>query len=270
MMIGSMGSNQYSMGQMSAMGIRFSAQGMPGPTPQGPAMGGRPDPAEMFNKVDQDGSGGLDQTEFQTLAGKISEATGQEVDVNELFATYDTDGDGALSEDETHTAMEANRPAGPPPGGMMGPMGGMGAMRPGAAPDLSQIFSDADQDGDGSLDESEVQGVADMISQVTEQDIDAAELLAEFDEDGDGVLDEEETIAALEANRPEGPPPQEGMTFGSDGSGTTVSSGIERYMQVAGLGMEQSRSNDLFSMSGTNGNGNGYSGGWFNSVNTWS
>jgi Ca2+-binding EF-hand superfamily protein len=231
-------------------------------------MDGRPDPAAMFNKVDQDGSGGLDQTEFQTLAGKISEATGQEVDVDELFATYDTDGDGALSEEETHTAMKANRPAGPPPGGMMGPMGDMRAMPPGAAPDLSQIFSDADQDGDGTLDESEVQGLADMISQVTEQDIDAAELLAEFDEDGDGVLDEEETIAALEANRPEGPPPQEEMTFGSDGFGTTVSSGIERYMQVARLGMEQHQSNDLFSMS--NANGNGYSGGWLNSVNTWS
>lgn len=176
MMIGSMDSNNYGMGQMSAMVNRFPTQGVPGPMPQGPDMGGGPDPAAIFNKVDQDGSGGLDQIEFQTLAGKISAATGQEVDVEELFATCDTD--------------------------------------------------------------------------------------------GDGVLDEEETIAALEANRPEGPPPQEGMTFEAEGSGTAVSSGIERYLQVARLGMAQNRSNQLFSISGANGNAD--SCGRFNSVNTWS
>lgn len=174
MMIGSMGSNNYGMGQMSAMGSRFPTQGMPGPIPQGPAVGGHPDPAAIFNKVDQDGSGGLDQTEFQTLAGKISEATGREVDVEELFATYDGNGDGVLNEEETQAAMEANRPAGPPPGGgMMGPMGGLGGMPPGPAPDLSQIFNDADEDESGALGENEVQGLADMISQVAEQDIDS-------------------------------------------------------------------------------------------------
>jgi hypothetical protein len=176
MMIASMGSNQYAMGQMSAMGNRFSTRQIPGPMPQGAAPNNRPDPAAMVNKADRDGSGGLDQVEFQTLAAKISEATGQQVDVDELFATYDADGDGVLGKDET--------------------------------------------------------------------------------------------IAALEANPPEGPPPQKEMAIESGGSGTTVSFGIERYLQIARLGMEQQRSSDLFSISSDS--GNGYSGGWFNSVNTWS
>lgn len=271
MTIGSIGANNFYMGQMSAMMGRSPARAMSGPMPQDAAMGGPPDPAAVFNKVDQDGSGGLDQTEFQTLAGKISEATGEEVDVEELFATYDADGDGVLSEEETQTAMEANRPQGPPPGGMMGPMGGMGGMGGmpgGSGPDFSQIFGNTDEDGNGTLDESEVERMAEMISQATDQEVDAAELLAAFDADEDGVLNEEEATAALEANRPDGPPPQESMRSEAAGSMPAFPPGFERYLQAAALGMEQNQTNNLFSMDSTN--GNGYAGGWFNSVNTWS
>ena len=103
MTISSIGSGGYYTGQMSAMWGRTGS------------AGNRPDPSEMFDKVDKDGSGGLDQTEFLTLANKISEVKGEEVDTEELFATYDEDGDGVLSEEETQAAMEANRPEGPPP-----------------------------------------------------------------------------------------------------------------------------------------------------------
>lgn len=259
MMISSMGSNNYNMGQMSAMGSRS-------PT-QGEATGSRPDPAAIFNKVDEDSSGGLDQTEFQTLAGKISEATGEEVDVEELFATYDADEDGVLNEEETQTAMEANRPAGPPPGGPP-PGGGMGGMSGGAPPDLAQIFSDADEDESGALDESEVQDLAEMISQATEEEVDAADLIAAFDEDEDGVLNEEETTAALEANRPEGPPPQAGMQSEAAGS-SSLPPGFERYLEAAALGTEQNQTSNWFSSMGgdtTSGNASAV----FNSVNTWS
>ncbi len=119
MTISSIGSSIYYMGQMSATWSRSASAGMSGRMAQNTAMGDRPNPAEMFSKVDQDSSGGLDQTEFQTLADKISEATGEKVDVEALFATYDADGDGLLSEDETRAAMKANRPEGPPPPGGM-------------------------------------------------------------------------------------------------------------------------------------------------------
>lgn len=227
MNISSVGSSMYQMGQMSGMGRR-------------------PDPSEKFAEVDTDGSGGLDQTEFQTLADKISEATGEEVDIEELFATYDEDGDGALSESQTHAAMEANRPQGPPsppPGGMMG----------GAPPDLSQLISDADEDEDGTLDETEVQTLADFINQATSEEIDAAELLAAHDEDEDGVLSEVEAQAALEANRPEGPPLLNQPSAQAGGVSQTVMAGIENYMKMAALGTGLGAQSDMAAMFGGSG-----------------
>lgn len=266
MTVGSIGSSNYYMSQMYAMGGRSSPAGMSGQMAPNATMGNGPDRVEIFSKTDTDGSGGLDQTEFQALADKISEATGQEVDVEELFATYDEDGDGVLSQEETDAAMEANRPQGPPPGGMMG---GMGGMQGGAPPDLSQMVSDADEDEDGSLDETEFQTLTDIISEATGEDVDVEELFATYDEDGDGVLSEEEATAAMEANRPQGPPPG-GLQSETQGSRSTISAGIERYMQAAALGMGQrGDSNGLAAMFGGNGNVNTYSGGWFNSVNTF-
>ena len=115
MTISSIGSGNYYMEQMFAMSNRSTAGGMAGQMAQGAGPGRGPDPAEMFDKVDIDGSGGLDQSELQTMADGISAATGETVDAEELLATYDADGDGALNEEETQTAMEANRPQGPPP-----------------------------------------------------------------------------------------------------------------------------------------------------------
>lgn len=85
-------------------------------------MRSRPDPSQMFAKVDQNSDGGLDQSEFQSLADKISEKTGESIDAASVFASHDADQDGVLSQDETESVMEAYKPAGPPPGGM--PMGG--------------------------------------------------------------------------------------------------------------------------------------------------
>ena len=194
------------------------------------AMRRGPNPEEMFNKLDEDGSSGLSQTEFATLADKIAEATGEEVDVEELFATYDADGDGELSQAETDEAMEANRPQGPPPQMAAG-------MQP-PPPDFSLLFSDSDADESGSLDSSEVEGLAEMISGATGTTLDAEELIASFDEDGDGLLNEEETVAALEANRPEGPPPNEMAS---------ASFGIENYLKMAALETEDSTLSALLS-----------------------
>ncbi|APG27060.1 hypothetical protein A7E78_03955 [Syntrophotalea acetylenivorans] len=155
------------------------------------AMRRGPSPEEMFNQLDEDSSSGLSQTEFSTLADKIAEATGQEIDVEELFATYDADGDGELSQSETDEVMEANRAKGPPPEMMA-------AMQP-PPPEFSLLFSDSDADESGSLDSSELEGLAEMISGTTGSTIDVDELLASFDEDEDGLLSEEETVAALEA-----------------------------------------------------------------------
>jgi Ca2+-binding EF-hand superfamily protein len=231
----------------------------------GPRFGGncRPDPSEMFNKVDQDGSGGLDQTEFQTLSDKIGEATGGEVDVVELFGTYDEDGDGVLSETETQAVMEAHRPSGPPPGGGM--MGGMGGMQ-GPPPAPAEMFSDADEDDDGSLSETEAEGLAEMISNATGEEMDVEQLFAAYDEDEDGLLSEEETQTALEANRPEGPPPPKGGMAGSEISDSTTSAGIENYLRMAALGTSQHPSSNMSSM--FSGQNSGFVSGNLHVVNT--
>ena len=89
--------------------------------------GARPDPSRMFGRVDKNGDGGLDQSEFQTVADKLGTMTGETMDVEEIFSTFDTDQDGALSQEETKSVMEAHKPSGPPSGGMM-PHGMMGEM----------------------------------------------------------------------------------------------------------------------------------------------
>jgi Ca2+-binding EF-hand superfamily protein len=247
MNIGNVSLSSPYMGQLSAMGNRFGFGGG-GAMAQKGDMGRPPDPVEIFNKVDEDGSGGLDQTEFQDLADKISEATGQEVDVEALFATYDADGDGVLNQEETDSAMAANRPQGPPPGGMMGGM--QGGMQGGAPPDLSQIFTDTDEDEDGSLNETEAQSLADMISKATGEEMEAEALLETYDTDEDGVLSEEEATTALEANQPEGPPPPGGMPPQVHNSGSAHVSAIESYLQMAFQGAGQDRESNMFAMFG--------------------
>ena len=90
-----------------------------------------------------------------------------------------------------------------------------------------------------------------MISNATGEEKTVEGLISEFDEDGDGVLNEEEALAALEANRPEGPlpPPEE-----TDAQPAAVSwaqaNGVESYMMMASLAMDQDPSMDVLSMAG--------------------
>lgn len=67
----------------------------------------RPNPDEMFKKLDSDGSGGLSQTELDTWAKDFSSMTGQTIDTKNAISTYDKDGDGALSKTEMDTMMKS-------------------------------------------------------------------------------------------------------------------------------------------------------------------
>ncbi|MBU0993891.1 MAG: EF-hand domain-containing protein [Proteobacteria bacterium] len=260
MTISSIGSSSYYTGQLSAMRNYATTVKMPSQMQQS-AVKKNPDPSEIFNQLDQDGSGGLDQTEFQTLADKISEKTGEDVDISALFTTYDADGDGVLNEDETQTAMEANRPKGPPPmGGNIGGIGGHGG------PDPSQMFSNADENEDGSLDETEFQTLAEKIAEATGEEVDVTEIFSAYDADGDGVLNEEEVKAVMEANRPEAPTPShpESVMAESDGFQLSTSSfGMESYLKMAALGNEPYNMFDMFGV-----NGNSFSSSGLFSVNT--
>jgi phage shock protein A len=89
--------------------------------------GMRPDPQEMFNRMDTDGSAGIDADELNSVTEKMAEHSGNSIDAESLMAEFDEDGDGVLNEEETHNAMESLKeqmgPPPPPP-----PMGGPMAM----------------------------------------------------------------------------------------------------------------------------------------------
>ena len=87
-------------------------------------MGGmRPDPQQMFNRMDKNGSAGIDKDELSAMTEKMAEASGTEIDVVSLMAEFD--GDGVLNPEETHAAMESLKAQmGPPPNGGPGAGGG--------------------------------------------------------------------------------------------------------------------------------------------------
>ena len=99
----------------------------------------------------------------------------------------------------------------------------------------AERFDEADEDGDGSINEEELQGVLDKIS-LNGESLSAEDLMAEYDEDEDGVLSEEEMTTAMEALREEteaeagkgGPPPpppkEAAASYAANAGDTTTSS----------------------------------------------
>ncbi len=96
---------------------------------------------ERFNQLDADKNGGLDQTELQTMADKISEMTGQKLNVEEVTKTYDANNDGLLGQDEMQSMMMELR------GTVGGPQGGKGSMQS----MLSTYQTDSEKDSFSTL-----------------------------------------------------------------------------------------------------------------------
>lgn len=145
----------------------------------------RPDPAEMFNKIDTDGSGGISQSELETMAGK----TGQSIDAESVISTYDADGDGELSSEEMHSYMESTMQQGL---GMMRMPGGQGMHGPG------DLFTALDADESGGVSQSELDEWAQNMSDETGNTIDTTDAVTTYDTDGDGVLSSTELQAYLD------------------------------------------------------------------------
>lgn len=76
-----------------------------------------PSSADMFANMDTDGDGSVTQAEF--VAARPENVS--EEQATDFFSRLDTEGTGALTEEQFSSAMEANRPAGPPPGMMPPP-----------------------------------------------------------------------------------------------------------------------------------------------------
>lgn len=153
----------------------------------------KPDLAELLSQLDTDSSGSLDtEAELQSFAEKISGFTGVSDGLTEFMNTYDSDTDGTLSEEEALSALEANRPQGPPP-----PPGGMGR------PDETEMVNAADENGDGVISADEAQTLVDIINNANGTELTVEEFLSEYGADSETGLTLEEAVAAMEANRPD-------------------------------------------------------------------
>jgi Ca2+-binding EF-hand superfamily protein len=177
---------------------------------------GGKDPAELFAKVDSDGSGGVDEAELQTMLDDIAQKTGTSVDgsAGELLSKMDSDGDGSLSQSELDEGMRSLLP---PPSTMdfaqaRGTDGGSGG---------DDLFGKIDTDGDGEVSGTELQALLDALG--VEED--ASEHFGQLDTDGDGSLSQ----AEFEAGRPQGgmppPPPQ-----AADASGTSEADALQALL----------------------------------------
>lgn len=176
--------------------------------------------AKMFKKADANGDGGVDKTELKGMLSDISKITGQSVGGNtdDIFAKMDVDSDGKLSSDELGKGMESLMP---PPSTVdfaktMGGQNGSSASSGGGSP-IDDLFSKVDGNGDGSLDKSELKALAAKIKSDTGTDV--SEKLDKLADDNGGKVSKDQFQAALEKERPSGPPGGMGGPGGPGGTG---------------------------------------------------
>ena len=67
---------------------------------------------------------------------------------------------------------------------------------------MENPFEKLDSNGDGSLDKTEISSMAEKLSEMRGESVDAGQIISKLDSDGDGLVNQEE----FEAGRPQGPP----------------------------------------------------------------
>jgi len=156
-----------------------------------------PGKQEMFNKLDTNGDGKIDQDELASVVDRINETQGLSLDVVDVLSQGDADGDGVLSQDEMDGVMETYAPPQGAAPQMLNGVAGYGEIN--AASDASELFSKLDTDGDGKLSADELSALAQQLGQNVQLTTDIEALMAEFDTDEDGALNEDETLSFLES-----------------------------------------------------------------------
>lgn len=148
---------------------------------------GRPNPAEMFAKIDSDSSGGISETELTSFTSNMKTQSSSESSESS-FSTYDKDGNGELDASEMQAYMQAMSP--PPP-----PMGG--GMR-GASPE--ETFAAADEDDSSTLSADELATFASNFTSATGGSLDIDDAISTYDTDGDGELNASEMDEFMKAS----------------------------------------------------------------------
>lgn len=210
--------------------------------PQGPppgGMGGMGGSMEedLVSSADSDGDGTIDSEEAEALVDFINTATGSSLSVEDFMSDSDTDGTEGLSTEEAVAGLEANRPQGPPPGGM----GGMGGSME------SDLVSSADSDSDGTISTEEAESLVDFINTATGSSLSVEDFMSASDSDGENGVTLEEAVAGVEANRPEGTP-----AAATEGNSFTAMA-LETYMTMSAMGADNQQQEELYSLLGSSG-----------------
>lgn len=177
---------------------------------------------KMFKKLDKNGDGSLDQSELAGIASK----TGQ--DASKMFASLDTNKDGKVDATEMETGaakhrqeMGAQNPgtrdpqisevttalmnilkqlqsssSGSQATGTDASTQAAGGVNP-QPPSPEEMFKRLDANGDGTLDQSELTGIASKTGQ------DASTMIANLDSNQDGKVDASEMEAGMAKHRQE-------------------------------------------------------------------
>lgn len=146
---------------------------------------------ELFNLIDEDGSGSLDRGEIENLAGRLGKhLTATQLD--EAMAEMDTDGGGDVGFDEfvdwwinTASQQQGVFANGAPK------LGQTILRKDMTSGELRTVFLEIDTDGSGTLERDEVALLAQRLGHVlTDKQLTRA--MSEMDSDGDGSVDFDE------------------------------------------------------------------------------
>lgn len=196
----------------------------------------RPDPAEMFKKIDADGSGGISALELEAMAQNMSTGTGQSIDTGNAISTYDSDENGELSSEEMQAFMESTMQQGL---GMIRMHGG-----PGKGGGSEDLFKALDADSSDGISQSELDTWAQNMSEETLSPIDTSSAISTYDTDGSGELSSTEFKNFLDATGIKPPPPPETSEntesiskadsvmskYDTDGDGVLSSTELQAYL----------------------------------------
>jgi Ca2+-binding EF-hand superfamily protein len=207
---------------------------------------------QMFSRIDTNGDGKHDADELSAMVANGSQGG---PGVEDILAEFDTDGDGSISESEFNAAQP-----GPP-----GAMSGANAM---STEDLiAQMFTQADENEDGVINEDEL---SQIVAMGPEDGPGAEKLLSQLDTNDDGTISETEFAEGPWANQqvqgPPPPPPPEEETgtesifsqLDTDGDGTisedefdTAMNAIESFFSSISTSDSNTSVSDLMGLIGT-------------------